>query len=213
MNLDNYALPVEYRTNLIPASYAADGSELRNQFAVYSHAKELFNIGDFSRVVDIGCSTGAKLIHFWPNDETIGIDWGSNLDQARRTAPKRTWLPYDLEQPGLAQAISDWNQSLVICADVIEHLQHPEHLLESLQQAVAQGAVCVLSTPDRDLCRGLEDRGPPANPCHVREWRLGELFTLVSAYCPIRHVQLVPWRPEAEFPGTIVFELGRANLN
>lgn len=204
---DNYALPDGYRINSCPMYFAANACEIENQFAVYSVARQLFDCKRLSCVVDVGCGAGDKLVQLWPDSETVGIDWGANLKQSRMRYPTRQWLDFDLEQPGLESVLPDWSGCLVICADVIEHLMQPEHLLNSLRQIVQQGATCLLSTPERDLCRGRHDLGPPANLCHVREWNLGELFTLVSAYCPIQHVQLVPWRPTAERAETILMQL------
>ena len=70
----------------------------------------------------------------------------------------------------------------------IEHLVHPEHLLASLREALQWAPLLIVSTPERDLARGIVDFGPPGNPCHVREWNLAE-FT-----CLLEHHGLRPGR-------------------
>lgn len=70
-------------------------------------------------------------------------------------------------------------KTLIICSDVIEHLVHPEHLMQTLSSHLRFVPAMVLSTPERDLVRGILDTGPPANPSHVREWNRAELGRLL----------------------------------
>ena len=60
---------------------------------------------------------------------------------------------------------------LVICADVIEHLQNPDVIVEAIKKSGAK--IAVISTPDRSLIPGGMS-GPPRNPHHVREWTMKE---------------------------------------
>lgn len=39
-----------------------------------------------------------------------------------------------------------------------------------------------ISTPERDLCHGVGNLGPPTNPCHVQEWNLFEFQMLLKYY-------------------------------
>jgi 2-polyprenyl-3-methyl-5-hydroxy-6-metoxy-1,4-benzoquinol methylase len=64
---------------------------------------------------------------------------------------------------------------------VIEHLVDPLKLLAHLKALLERASVALLSTPERDLTRGVEDMGPPLNPSHAREWNTAELRALLEA--------------------------------
>src|SRR5262249_18330860 len=94
----------------------------------------------------------------------------------RRRHPGRAWHDIDLEtiRPEQLEGLVDAN-SVIICSDVIEHLSDPGPLARTLAQYADVAAAVVVSTPERPLTRGDADRGPPANPCHVREGAFDEL--------------------------------------
>jgi hypothetical protein len=115
-----------------------------------------------------------------PEFDLIGIDFGENLEWCRTHYPFGRWAEHDFDRGPLC-APSDWNLdgAAVICSDMIEHLIHPEPLLETVADWVERAAFALFSTPERDLVRGLEDMGPPPNPHHVREWNLDEFRELL----------------------------------
>lgn len=53
-------------------------------------------------------------------------------------------------------------------------MNHPTSAIAALHGIVAE--------VERDLSRGIRDMGPPANACHIREWNLAELATLLEHY-------------------------------
>lgn len=202
-----YCIKDGYTINPTPSYFTAQATDLPNQLAVYQVARTVSEQQQRTIVVDVGCGSGGKLLQFWPESRTIGVDFGSNVDYCRRMFPQKDWRDINLETQGVVDLVTDWQAGLLICADVIEHLVQPECLLTSIREVTRRGGICLISTPERDLCRGRHDRGPPLNPSHVREWNLGEFFSLVSAYSPVRHAQLVPWRLDAERAETILFQV------
>ena len=72
--------------------------------------------------------------------------------------------------------------AVVICADVVEHLLHPDRLLENLREILASVEALVISTPDRDLTSGPQHAGPPADDSRVREWSIQEFAELLEAW-------------------------------
>jgi hypothetical protein len=72
--------------------------------------------------------------------------------------------------------------SIVISADVIEHIVNPKKFLEYLAEISRIAPFILLSTPDRHAFRGTDHRGPSPNPAHVREWTITELTELVNEY-------------------------------
>jgi SAM-dependent methyltransferase len=159
---------------------------LRKQWQpdVYLAARALAAALPATRIVDIGCGNGAKLIELARATRvaTIGIDRGANLERARASAPDLDWREHDLQDAAaLPVAPDELAGSIVINADVIEHLPEPDRLLAKLRAAHERAELVLLSTPERHLTRGLRDPGPPGNPAHIQEWTVRELGAMLRA--------------------------------
>lgn len=135
------------------------------------------------RIIDVGCGSARKLVGLHLRFDVLGIDREPNLERARRQLPSGTWIPADLESLEsnlLAEPVL--RDAVVVCSDVVEHLVDPSALLRSLRGWLETSPLCLISTPDRNLARGAEDHGPPANRHHVREWSLNEFEQLLAAF-------------------------------
>ncbi len=179
---DDYCIAGRYQARPVPEYYADEPSGILWQPDVYPEARRIARAVGARTIVDLGSGNGAKLAPMHPEFAIVGVDMGSNLDFVRRHHPQGTWVEHDFEQPG-ALPLDDelLDGSVVVCADVIEHLMRPEHLLAKLRDAFDRGAAAVLlSTPERVHTWGREHAGPPPNPCHVREWTLEELGALLE---------------------------------
>jgi SAM-dependent methyltransferase len=147
------------------------------QDEVYRFAKEIADAHNLETVADIGCGSGYKLMKYFRDRKTIGMDVSETYEALRRRYPGRQW------------ALSDFSGDvpphvdLVISADVIEHLLHPEQLIEYILRINPQ--YIIFSTPDRNLMRMGTHNGPPGNLNHIREWSLAELHTYLSEYLQI----------------------------
>lgn len=149
---------------------------------VYAFAGDIARKFGCTHILDIGCGRGFKLAQLHPEFKVTGVDFGSNIDYCRQHYSFGVWLSHDLEQPIQELFLQDLlERTLVICSDVIEHLSDPTGLLQTLRECLNSAPVAILTTPERDLVRGLNDCGPPANPAHVREWNLSELSSLLEA--------------------------------
>ncbi len=176
-----YFLKPGYRSRERPEYFVDDTPGVVYQPDVYPLSAAAARALGASALVDVGCGRAQKLLDCAGSLDTIGIDFGPNLDHCRAHHPSRTWLDCDLDRPHrLPARPRDLRRSVLVCSDVIEHLTHPEHLLASLRAALGHARLLVLSTPERDLTRGIHDVGPPANPCHVREWNLPEFALLLE---------------------------------
>lgn len=150
---------------------------------VYALASHLAGKFGCTHILDIGCGRGIKLATLHPEFKIVGLDFGANIDYCRSHYPFGMWLSHDLEQPYQELLPQDvLEKTLVICSDVIEHLLDPTGLLQILKDCLKYSPIAILSTPERDLVRGQNDVGPPANPAHVREWNLSELSRLLEAF-------------------------------
>lgn len=175
-----------YRRRATPSYPHQPVGALRKQWQpdVYLAARALAAALPATRIVDVGCGNGAKLIELARDAKlaTIGVDRGANLARARASAPELDWRDHDLQDAAaLPVSADELAGSIVINADVIEHLPEPERLLAKLRAAHEHAELILLSTPERHLTRGLRDPGPPANPAHIQEWTVRELGALLRA--------------------------------
>ncbi|MBI5105820.1 MAG: glycosyltransferase family 2 protein [Solirubrobacterales bacterium] len=169
----------------IPPEYFDDAgrvdADIVHQPDVYEAAARIARVAGATHLVDVGCGAGEKLLPHAPEFTLVGVDYGPNLEHVRATAPEHTWIGWDAEggEPlRLPDGVAE--RSVVICADVIEHLVDPAGLLTALGELAEQAVAVLVSTPDRALVRPPGDLGPPGNPAHVREWTLDELVALLG---------------------------------
>jgi SAM-dependent methyltransferase len=170
-----YFLKSGYIERLEPEYWHDEKGDTVWQPDVYEEAGELARRVGAKTLVDIGCGNGAKLAPLADEFAIVGVDFGPNIEECRRRYSSGTWLDADLDAEGPLEGI-DPHGSVVVCADVAEHLVRPERLLRKLRGLLESGALAlILTTPDRDLRRGAVHHGPSPNPAHVREWSSAEL--------------------------------------
>ncbi len=136
------------------------------QKEVYELAGELGLAHHYSSVIDVGCGSGYKLVHQLGHYTTTGIELRPAWEWLSREYPEREWLLFDTVKPG------DLRADMVICSDVVEHIENPDDLLDFLSEISFQHLV--ISTPERDGMAGKQDFGPPENTSHYREWNAAE---------------------------------------
>lgn len=143
---------------------------------VYDLAGYLLDTFKCNTLIDVGCGNAHKLIPYMEVCNIIGIDYGPNI-QFCKDRYKGKWIEQDLEESFYLEVPED---SIIICADVIEHLMDPDNILKSL---VGKGKVLLISTPDR------KGKGPPQR-AHVREWTTGELNNYLSKFFNVTWIGL-----------------------
>jgi SAM-dependent methyltransferase len=144
-------------------------TEIVHQPEVYSAAEYFLKAMGRTAVIDIGCGNGRKLRQV-KAVRHIGVDFGPNIAWCRDHYGRwGEWFEVDLSQESCV-AVADLADAttVVVCADVIEHL------VDLLAACYARNAIVITSTPDRIRVRGADHHGPPSNPHHVREWALEE---------------------------------------
>jgi SAM-dependent methyltransferase len=134
------------------------------------------------KIVDVGCGRAGKLVAVAQDQVRVyGIDFGENIEFCRKNHPGHVWAECNLDEAEqLPLSPEELRGAILVCSDVIEHLKHPDRLLRSLRRALTSARALILSTPERDLTRGMREPGPPANTHHLREWTLGELVQLMT---------------------------------
>jgi hypothetical protein len=135
--------------------------------------------------LDWGTGSGSKLVDFLNHLDTLGADVAERLPTLQARFPDRRWavcpVPVDAD--------------LVLCVDVIEHLEDPLALLRHF--AAGTWRHLIISTPERTRvarhkygpgrARRQQLAGPPANRWHAREWTAAEFARLI-----LRELDIVP---------------------
>lgn len=153
-----------------------DDTQKKDEFQkeVYEMAKLYMDNNKYERIIDIGCGSGYKLITYFYNYKTIGVEVSPTYEFLVKKYPDRQWInAKDLDTQFL-------ETDMIVCADVIEHVLYPNQLLHSIQKIKFK--MLFLSTPERNISRGYFDYGPPLNRFHVREWTGLEFRKYISQY-------------------------------
>lgn len=140
------------------------------QDGVYALAREIALAYGIGTILDIGCGSGFKLMKHFRSFYTCGVEVEPTLSWLKEKYPDRLWLPEEsVTLP----------YGLVICSDVIEHVQDPDALLEFIKRVRPKRIV--ISTPDRSMLN-CDQQGPPKNLSHVREWSQEEFGNYLSEH-------------------------------
>lgn len=140
-------------------------------------------------IIDLGCGSAGKLSKLAGEFNVIGIDYGYNYQKAKATYPHLKIMEANLDRvKGCYVRLPPdiLFQSLVISADVIEHLTDPFRCYLKLLQYMSRYALAaIISSPDRErMAAVLRKRqaltGPPVNARHVREWTVYEMDKLLN---------------------------------
>lgn len=135
-------------------------SAIIHQPEVYDAAGYLLAATGRSTLIDIGCGNGRKLLSVTA-PRRIGMDFGPNIRFCREHHPDAAeWREIDLSVDGVvSEALMADGDTVIVCADVVEHLMDPGPLLVLLAACHRRGAIVITSTPDRIRVRGPEHRG------------------------------------------------------
>lgn len=166
--MDRYCIKDGYTPRLRNRFF--DDTPLKDEWQneVYLKARAIADDRGFRTVLDIGTGSAYKLVKYFAEFETLGMDLPRTVKWLRRTYPTRQWTDRFEPYTGF---------DLVICADVIEHIPDPDQVLDLIEKC--RPKVAVISTPDRSLLkRGLS--GPPGNKAHVREWDFEEFAMYIG---------------------------------
>ncbi len=191
---------------------STDGNVLGNHYDKYGTknpiAKKLMQ-GFLDAVTDLYRAEGARAVL------EVGCGEGKLADhlvrQGRR--PERFEacdLALDRRAPGLDPLIhfreasiyelpfADDEFDLVICCEVLEHLEDPRHGLREVQRVAKQGVI--VSTPREpiwramNLARGKYVRDLGNTPGHIQHWGRRELRRLVSDFVDVVDERTpIPW--------------------
>lgn len=168
--MKNYYIKENYTARLDNKEF--DDTKLTDEWQkeVYEYAKKIAEENNFKTILDIGTGSGYKLIKYFDNYTTLGIDIPKTVLFLKEKYPTKAWSDQFVPVSGY---------DLVISSDVIEHLPNPDLLLDLIIQCNPK--LIILSTPERNLLYNTDHNGPPFNKAHVREWTMQEFYDYISS--------------------------------
>lgn len=164
------------------------------QRPVYELCRDLLRQHAGRSVLDVGSGPGTKLAELVAPicRDLVLIDHPSLRALVERQLPDARFVAADLDALDVELGR---RFDLIVCADVLEHLAHPDACARFIRDHLAEGGRAVLSTPERDYLRGRDCMHSP-HPDHVREWNAAEFRAfLESCGLVVEQQRLMPHVP------------------
>ena len=112
----------------------------------------LESIDNLANIVDIGCGVGdllAEVRKHKPNASFYGLDFSQKAVEAAAAAfPDGCFMQYVIDQ-SLPYASASFD--VVLCTDVLEHLERPKLIAAELVRICRPGGMVVIVVPDGDV--------------------------------------------------------------
>ncbi|OGV61434.1 MAG: hypothetical protein A2283_01120 [Lentisphaerae bacterium RIFOXYA12_FULL_48_11] len=100
---------------------------------------------DHKRLVDFGCGNGERTLLFDEfGRELIGLDYISY--ELRENDEKIKFYKRNFLNSELPDSFAD----MVMCFDVVEHMEQPENLLKEIYRVMTSKGILILATPNRN---------------------------------------------------------------
>lgn len=130
-------------------------------------------------VLDIGCGDGVLLERIARSKPSHATGVDLNEDAIAYARKKTEHIPHLTFFSGSATAlpVADHSFDTIVCSEVIEHLSHPEMLLNEIQRVWTGKGIVVLTTPIRLAYQ-------PLDPEHVQEFFPEDFQQLIRARFP-----------------------------
>jgi len=155
-------------------------------------------MGALPCILDVGCGEGYVLEYLRgrvPHIFLCGVDWDRGALELARAANGD--IPYHCGD-ALNLPFADGSFDLVMCLEVLEHLESPWLALDELRRVSRRDLlVSVPNQPLFSLANLLRGKNWPAwgeDPEHVQHWRGKSFVSLIGERLPIRRVVYsFPW--------------------
>ena len=151
---------------------------LRGRYQVVIHLLKKANIQTSSSVLEIGCGDGALcgLIYKKYRCNLTGVDPSEDGIRFSREMFDRYRFKGSFKvSEGYRLDFSDGQFDIIVLADVIEHLQQPELMLEEIKRLLKRGGHVAITTP-------IRSSEYPEDKMHVQEFFPEELLSLCRRY-------------------------------
>ena len=148
-------------------------------------------------VLDAGCGVGygAQMIARAGASRVVGIDLSP---EAIATASERVGEVAEFQVGDVRDLPFDAGSfDLVVCFEVLEHLEDPEAAITALKGVLREGGRLVVSSPNRGVY-------PPGNPYHLHELTVEELRDALTArFANVVLMRQHPWLATLIDSGTL----------
>lgn len=150
---------------------------------------------------EVGCGEGYWVLRW--NEQGLqakGCDFSTRvIELARENAVGRGLSTSLFETRSIYDLVASQDSAdLVVCCEVLEHLEHPEAGLQALQRIV--GRHLIVSVPNEplwsvlNLARGKYITHWGNTPGHIQHWSKDSFIRLVSKYFDVIEVRRpLPW--------------------
>lgn len=129
-------------------------------------------------VLDVGCAYGFVLSRMPSTFRKFGVDVSAHaIARARERLPDAGLHVANAEDP---LPFADGAFDVVLCNDVIEHLEQPVRALENVAAVIRPGGLLYLNTPNLNWLRRWLFAGADAAEHHVSLFAHDELATLLG---------------------------------
>jgi ubiquinone/menaquinone biosynthesis C-methylase UbiE len=154
-----------------------------------------------SSIHEVGCGEGYWVLRWLEQGLSVrGSDFSDTIiDLAKSNAQERK-LPADIfKQKSIYDLEFEQDSAdLVVCCEVLEHLEQPQEALQVLQKITAKNAI--FSVPREpiwsmlNMARGKYWSSFGNTPGHIQRWSQREFVLLVSQYFSVEQVSApFPW--------------------
>jgi len=145
----------------------------RARYDLVVECARTINLPESARILEVGCGDGALsgVLCSKLGLSVSGVDTSEKgLAFARRMFSERGLAGDFRHVTGYGTGFPDSSFDLIICSDVIEHVDDPSRMLAEIRRILVPGGRLIITTPIR-----FSER--PIDPMHVQEWFSGE-FTI-----------------------------------
>jgi 2-polyprenyl-3-methyl-5-hydroxy-6-metoxy-1,4-benzoquinol methylase len=166
-----------------------------------SALSELVTLADPTEIHEIGCGEGYWVLHWRAQGLAArGCDFSVQvINIAQENASNRGLSPELFEVRSIYDLDPKRDRAdLLVCCEVLEHLEMPEEGLQALQRVV--GSHLILSVPREplwcalNLARGKYIADWGNTPGHVRHWSKKQFVCMVAKYFEVIEIRSpLPW--------------------
>jgi len=106
-------------------------------------------------IIDVGCGSGVLLKELGKKGYSLAVGIDVNLNAIRfareRSLPDTEFIIADVQY----LPIKSSSANKIVCAEIIEHLKHPQHLVNEIARVLQHGGVVVITTPNDKSIWGI----------------------------------------------------------
>lgn len=133
-------------------AFRAEGEHVRDKLTVEIVDAVEARLAPKAHVVDIGCGVGDLLLEVRkrrPGVAVSGLDFSARaVEGARAALPDGTFVQHAIER---TLPYLDASFEVVLCTDVLEHLEHPAAVAGELVRICRPGGLVAIVVPDGDV--------------------------------------------------------------